>query len=116
MIQLKKTPLYTWHITRANMVPFAGFNMPVVYKSPSSITGEHLAVRNNAGIFDVSHMGRMFIKGTDAVKFLDIIIPRNLATLPIGKVAYCYFLNERAGFRDDLTVARTNEKEYLITW
>ena len=63
---LLKTQLYNWHKNKAKMVPFAGFEMPVVYNSPSSITNEHLIVRNSAGLFDVSHMGRMIIEGKDA--------------------------------------------------
>src|SRR3972149_7010437 len=114
-MSLMKTPLHTWHASRARMVPFAGFEMPVVYTS-GSITAEHLAVRTAAGIFDVSHMGRMYVSGNDAVKFLDLLIPRNISSLSIGKVGYCYVLNEEGGFRDDITVARTNENEFLVTW
>lgn len=115
-MSLLKTPLYSWHKERANMVPFAGFSMPVVYTSPSSISIEHINVRNSAGIFDVSHMGRMLIKGNDALNFLNLLVPRELSNLPVNKVAYTFFLNELGGFRDDITVARTGESEYLVTW
>jgi aminomethyltransferase len=98
------------------MVPFAGFEMPVVYNPPSNITTEHLAVRNSAGLFDVSHMGRMIVEGKDAAKFLDTLIPRDLSKLPTNKVAYCFFLNENGGFKDDITVTRTKEYEYLLTY
>ena len=98
------------------MVSFAGFEMPVVYNSPSSISIEHNTVRTYAGIFDVSHMGRMVVSGKDALKFINILVPRNLASLQVGKVAYTYLLNELAGFRDDITVGRTTENEYLVTW
>lgn len=115
-MSLLKTPLHSWHSLRANMIAFAGFSMPVVYNSPSNITQEHLIVRNYAGLFDVSHMGRMEIKGPDAIQFLDSVIPRNISNIPVGKVAYCYLLNEKAGFRDDITIARTTDNTYLITW
>ena len=114
--ELLKTPLHLWHKTRANMVPFAGFEMPVVYNPPSSITIEHNSVRNHAGIFDVSHMGRMIVKGKDALQFVNILVPRDISKLEVGKVAYCYMLNELAGFRDDVTIGRTEANEYLITW
>ena len=115
-MDLLKTPLHSWHKTRANMVPFAGFEMPVVYTSPSSISIEHNTVRNHVGIFDVSHMGRMIINGKDALKFVNVLVPRDISKLEIGKVAYTYLLNELAGFRDDITIGRTDENDYLITW
>ena len=113
---LLKTPLYDWHKNKANMVPFAGFEMPVVYKSPSSISIEHNVIRNHAGLFDVSHMGRMLVSGKNALEFINLLVPRDLKTLQLHKVAYTYFLNELAGFRDDITVAKMGEFEYLITW
>lgn len=113
---LLKTPLHSWHKTRANMVPFAGFEMPVVYNSPSSISIEHNTVRKHAGIFDVSHMGRMLVSGKDALQFVNMLVPRDIAKLAVDKVAYTYLLNELAGFRDDITIGRTFENEYLITW
>lgn len=113
---LKKTALHDWHNTRANMVTFAGFSMPVVYKSPSSISLEHNTVRNHAGLFDVSHMGRMIIKGKDGLTFLNFLVPRDLINLPLNKIAYAYLLNEKGGFRDDITVAKIGQFDYLITW
>jgi aminomethyltransferase len=98
------------------MVSFAGFEMPVVYNPPSNITTEHLAVRNTAGLFDVSHMGRMIVEGKLAVKFLDTLIPRDLSKLPTNKVAYCFFLNENGGFKDDITVTRIKDDQYLLTY
>jgi aminomethyltransferase len=115
-MKLLKTPLHSWHKSRANMVPFAGFEMPVVYNSPSSISIEHNVVRNHAGIFDVSHMGRMTVNGPDALEFLNSLVPRDLKNLLVGKIAYTFLLNELAGFKDDITVARTAENNYLITW
>ena len=115
-MNLLKTPLHSWHKERANMVPFAGFEMPVVYNSPSSISIEHNSVRTYAGIFDVSHMGRMIVSGKDALKFVNILVPRDIEKLQVGRVAYTYLLNELAGFRDDITVGRTAENDYLITW
>lgn len=113
---LMKTPLHGWNAQHATMVPFAGYEMPVTYNDPSSITKEHMAVREAAGIFDVSHMGRMMVTGPDALKFLNLLVPRDLSKTVVGRVAYTYMLNEQAGFRDDLTVARMDENDYLVTW
>ena len=83
-MNLLYTQLHNWHAQHAKMVPFAGFEMPVVYNAPSSISNEHLAVRNAAGLFDVSHMGRMIVAGKDAQKFIDILVPRDILSQPIG--------------------------------
>ncbi|MHA2295981.1 MAG: glycine cleavage system aminomethyltransferase GcvT [Candidatus Hodarchaeales archaeon] len=110
---IKKTQLYEWHETRAQMVQFAGYTMPIMY---SSIREEHLAVREIAGLFDVSHMNRMFISGKDSTSFLNYLLPRNIEKVPIGNCAYTMALNELAGIRDDMVVIRLEEARYLVVW
>ncbi|MFX0065490.1 MAG: glycine cleavage system aminomethyltransferase GcvT [Candidatus Hermodarchaeota archaeon] len=114
-----KVPLDRWHTANAKMVNFAGFNMPVLYNK-TGILKEHLAVRNNAGIFDVSHMGRMIIRGKDALSFLNAIVPRDLTKLVPSQSAYTFILNEMAGFKDDVVVTYQGEKQgapqYFLVW
>ncbi|MFX0119048.1 MAG: glycine cleavage system aminomethyltransferase GcvT [Promethearchaeota archaeon] len=108
-----KTQLYDWHAKNGDIIDFAGFKMPVMYKS---IKEEHLAVRNAAGIFDVSHMGRMWIEGDDAEKFLNLLVPRDLSKTEIGKASYTFMLNEQGGFRDDLVYGRIDKNRWLQVW
>ncbi|MFX1511660.1 MAG: glycine cleavage system aminomethyltransferase GcvT [Promethearchaeota archaeon] len=103
--------LHNWHSKNAQMVSFAGFEMPILY---SSIVDEHLTVRNAAGLFDVSHMGRLFISGTEACRFLDSVVPRDISKVPVGRAAYTFVLNEQAGFRDDLVISHLEEEKYLM--
>jgi aminomethyltransferase len=95
------------------MIDFSGFQMPVVY---SSIKEEHLAVRNTAGCFDVSHMGRLWIKGSDSEKFLNLMVPRDLSKTQDGRASYTFMLNEQGGFRDDMVFARINRDKWLLVW
>jgi aminomethyltransferase len=108
-----KTQLYEWHSKNGDMINFAGFQMPVMYRS---IKDEHLAVRNSAGLFDVSHMGRMWIKGSDAEKFLNLLVPRDLTKTPVGRASYTFMLNEQGGFRDDLVFEKINNDIWLLVW
>ena len=83
----KRTFLYEEHIKlNAKMVDFAGWEMPVQYKT--TIMEEHKTVRENAGLFDVSHMGEVFVSGADALAFLQKLVPQNVATLVDGKAVY----------------------------
>lgn len=95
------------------MIDFSGFQMPVMY---SSIKQEHMAVRNTTGCFDVSHMGRMWIKGDDSEKFLNLLVPRDLSKTQDGRASYTFVLNEHGGFRDDLVFARINRNKWLAVW
>lgn len=95
------------------MVPFAGFKMPILY---SSIIEEHLAVRTKAGIFDVSHMGRMLAEGNDTLLFFNSLVPRNLENLEVGRGAYSFILNEHAGFRDDVVLFRLSDSRFMLVW
>jgi len=109
---LKRTCLYEEHIKlRAKMIPFAGWEMPVWY---SSVVEEHAAVRNNAGVFDVSHMGIFLAEGIDAVTFLDSVCANEIGTLKIGESCYTHFLNADAHVIDDTIVYHYAAGKYLI--
>ena len=108
----KKTPLYDEHVKRgAKMVPFAGWLMPVQY---SSIVEEHQAVRNNVGIFDISHMGQLRVIGTGASAWLNTMLTNNIEKLAIGQGHYTFLLNERGGIIDDLIAYRIGQDEFLL--
>ncbi len=108
-----KTQLYSWHKKNGDMVDFAGFRMPVMY---TSIIEEHLSVRNAVGVFDVSHMGRMWIQGEDSEIFLNSLVPRDLTKTAVGRASYTFMLNEQGGFRDDLVFERLGENKWLLVW
>ncbi|MFX1515116.1 MAG: glycine cleavage system aminomethyltransferase GcvT [Promethearchaeota archaeon] len=108
-----KTQLYDWHIKNGDMINFSGFQMPVVY---SSIKKEHLAVRDFVGCFDVSHMGRLWIVGSDSEKFLNLLVPRDLSKTQEGRAAYTFMLNEQGGFRDDLVFVKLEKDKWLVVW
>jgi aminomethyltransferase len=102
---LKRTPFHGIHQRLgAKLVPFAGYEMPVQY--PSGITAEHRAVRERAGLFDVSHMGEFIIRGPQAVAFVDFVTTNNVAALAVGQIQYSGILNERGTFEDDCLVYR----------
>lgn len=108
----KTTPFTRKHIDLgAKMLPFAGFNMPVEY---SGIKDEHLTVRNGVGVFDVSHMGEIWIKGKTAVEFLQIVTSNDVSLLKIGDIQYTYFPNEQGGIVDDLLVYFFEPDKYLL--
>ena len=93
------------------MVPFAGWLMPVQY---SSIVEEHQAVRNNIGIFDISHMGQLIVDGTGARQWLNAMLTNNVGKLDVGTGQYTFLLNERGGIIDDLIVYRFGEQKFLL--
>jgi glycine cleavage system T protein (aminomethyltransferase) len=107
----KHTPLYEFHRTHGKMVEFAGYEMPIWYTSTME---EHMAVRNHAGIFDVSHMGRVDVTGPDAARFIENLFPTGIGKQPIGKSVYTLLLNEDAGIIDDLIVLKVDEGKYLL--
>ena len=108
----KKTPLYDEHVKRgAKMVSFAGWLMPVQY---TSIVEEHQAVRNNVGIFDISHMGQLIACGSGAHAWLNTILTNNLDKLDVGTGQYTFLLNERGGIIDDLIVYRIENEKFLL--
>jgi aminomethyltransferase len=110
---MKNTPFTEKHIALgAKMVPFAGYNMPVSY---SGINDEHAAVRNNAGVFDVSHMGEFMLKGENALDLIQRVTSNDAATLTAGKAQYSCFPNKEGGIVDDLLVYCIEEnKTYML--
>ena len=108
----KKTPLYDEHIRlRAKMVPFAGWLMPVQY---TSIVEEHQAVRNNVGVFDISHMGQFIVDGVGAKDWLNSMLTNNVGKLDVGMGQYTFLLNKRGGIIDDLIVYCIDAQKYLL--
>src|SRR5438132_11750794 len=99
---LKSTPLNLVHrATGAKMVDFGGWDMPVQY---SGIIEEHNAVRNAVGLFDVSHMGEIVIRGPEALRLANNVTTNNVATLHVGQAQYTGLLYDHGGFVDDILV------------
>jgi aminomethyltransferase len=108
----KKTPLYEEHVRLgAKMIPFGDWIMPVQY---SGIMDEHQAVRNNVGVFDISHMGQLVAKGPAAGAWLNEMLTNNIQKLEVGTGQYTFLLNESGGIIDDLIVYRTAPEEFLL--
>ncbi len=109
---MKRTPLYEIHKKLGGkLIEFAGFEMPVMY---SSIIEEHLAVRERAGIFDVSHMGEIFVKGEEATKFLQWVTSNEVEKMKKGRARYSSFPTEKGTVVDDLLVYKLDEDEYML--
>ena len=109
---LKKTCLYDSHVALgAKMSPFAGFIMPIQY---TNITDEHNAVRHKVGMFDVSHMGEVFISGPDAEKYENHIFTNDIRGFAPGKVLYGMMLHPTGGVVDDLLVYREFEPDHFL--
>jgi aminomethyltransferase len=112
MTALLRTPLYEAHrALGARLVPFAGFELPVQY---TSILAEHAAVRERAGLFDVSHMGQLHFSGPGAVAAVEWLVSCPVATLRPGRVRYGCLCNERGGVVDDVTVYRLAEDRLFL--
>ncbi len=108
----KETFLHDKHIALgAKMVDFAGWEMPVQY---TSIIEEHKNVRENVGLFDVSHMGEVFVRGKDSVDFLNSIVPQDISKLSYEKAVYCQLTNKQGGLIDDLIIYKLGILEYLV--
>ena len=100
--QLARTPLNDWHVAHhGRMVDFAGWSMPVQY---TSIVEEHHATRQQAGMFDISHMGRLKVTGPDAAKFLDCLLSRQVADMRPGQIRYALVCDATGGILDDVLV------------
>jgi len=112
-LTLKKPQLHDWHQKHAQMIEFVGWEMPLQYKG---ITKEHMAVREGVGLFDVSHMGRCYVRGKGATLFLDSILPRDISVLVDGQAAYTFALNEQGGFRDDLVATKRGSEDYYVVF
>lgn len=114
MSQWKITPLHEEHIALgAKMIPFGGWDMPVQY---SGIIAEHTATREKAGLFDVSHMGEIFVEGEPAVilPFLESVTCNSVSSLANGQVQYNAIINRKGGLVDDITLYRFHERKYMI--
>ncbi len=110
--EIKTTCLHDRHIgLGAKMSPFAGYDMPIEY---AGLDEEHTAVRTKVGVFDVSHMGEVEIKGPDAVRFVDHIFTNNAAPMHIGQCQYGMMTNTNGGTVDDLLVYRTGAESYFL--
>ncbi len=107
---LKRTHLYDWHVKHGDVIPFAGWEMPVRY---SDIREEHMAVRNDVGLFDTTHMSRFVITGPQAQVFLQTLTTNNVSTLKVNDGQYTTCLNEHGGTHDDLTLYRVGESEFI---
>ena len=109
---MKTTAFTQKHIELgAKMVPFAGFNMPIEYVG---IKDEHNAVRNNVGVFDVSHMGEFWVKGPNALAFCQYVTSNDVSVLTPGKVQYSCFPNGKGGIVDDLLVYCIDSETYFL--
>src|SRR6476661_7752496 len=109
---LLKTPLHDRHVALgAKMVPFAGWEMPVQYEG---VIQEHRAVRTDAGVFDVSHMGELEVEGPQARAFLQGLLSNDLDRLEPGLAQYTLLTNEAGGIVDDLIVYRLEPCRYLL--
>jgi aminomethyltransferase len=108
----KRTPLYETHLTLgARMAPFGGWEMPIQY---AGILEESRAVRSRAGLFDVSHMGRVNISGPDATAFLDSVFSSDVPGLRLGRARYGVICNERGGIIDDCILYRRADDRFLL--
>ena len=112
MQTLLRTPLYERHVSLgARMVPFAGWEMPVQYEG---VIPEHRAVREDCGVFDVSHMGEIEVEGPHARELLQSLLSNDLDKLEIGEAQYTLLTNEQGGIVDDLIVYRLEGGRYLL--
>jgi aminomethyltransferase len=110
--QLKRTPLYAMHLEwGAKMVPFGGWGMPVSY---TGIVEEHMAVRQRAGLFDVSHMGQVLVTGPNAERVLNHLLTNDVRKIVVGQAQYSLMCNEHGGVVDDVIVYRVEPSVYLV--
>ena len=113
MSNLLRTPLYDRHVeVNATMVDFGGWEMPIQY--PVGIVAEHLWTRRNAGMFDVSHMGRVVVSGEEMTEFLQYVLTSNVAALQVGMSQYCIIADENGYAIDDAYLYRFYEDRYLL--
>lgn len=108
---LQRTPLYDWHhAAGGRLVDFAGWEMPLQY---ATIVEEHQAVRQACGLFDISHMGRLYIRGAGGAEFLNRLVSIDVTKLPEGRIRYALAMNESGGIRDDVLIYRLAD-EFLV--
>ena len=112
-LKVKRTCLYDKHVALgATMVEFGGFDMPLLYQS--SIQQEHKAVREHVGLFDVSHMGEVTVKGKDAERYVNHIFTNDVTGLPVGKILYGMMCYDDGGTVDDLLVYKLGELDFFL--
>ncbi|MGH6933964.1 MAG: glycine cleavage system aminomethyltransferase GcvT, partial [Dongiaceae bacterium] len=113
---LRTTPLHALHVALgAKMMPFGGYDMPVQY--PTGILAEHQHTRSAAGLFDVSHMGLIRLTGKGGARpaaALEKLVPADILPLPVGRVRYTQFTNDRGGILDDLMVGNSGDHLMLV--
>ena len=110
---LKTVQLQEFHQKNGHVTEFAGFSLPLWFKG---IVAESLAVRTSVGIFDVSHMGRVMIRGNDSLRFLETLTTNDVSSLHIGEGQYSLICNKQGGIKDDLLVFRLLDQEYLVVY
>ena len=109
---MKRTCLYEKHVALSALIsPFGGFEMPIQY---AGITPEHMAVREKVGVFDVSHMGEVTVKGKDAERYVQHIFTNDIAGAPVGKIYYGMMCYENGGTVDDLLVYKMGENDFFL--
>lgn len=109
----KKTPLYQSHVDLGGkIVEFGGYLMPVQY--PAGVIAEHMAVRQKAGLFDVSHMAELLLYGPDAAANIQNLMTADISKMTDGQVKYAMLCNERGGIVDDLVIYRLRDDRYLL--
>src|SRR5919205_4549730 len=112
MQTLLRTPLFDRHVRLgARLVPFAGWEMPVQYEG---VIPEHLAVRQDCGVFDVSHMGELEVDGPHAHEFLQSVLSNDLERIGSGQAQYTLLTNEHGGIVDDLIVYERDPERFLL--
>jgi aminomethyltransferase len=108
-----KTHLYEFHKAKSEMVEFAGFEMPLWYKG---IIHEHMAVRNDVGIFDITHMGRVLVTGLDAEQFLNYVTANDVASLTPLTAQYSIICNDQGGIKDDFVLSKLEAERFLMVY
>ena len=109
---MRRTPLYDWHVSSgARMINFGGWDMPLQY---TSIAEEHLNVRKRVGVFDISHMGDIIIRGADAGSLIGRLMTNDPAGMPLGKGIYSHILDDNGKIIDDTITYRIQEDAYLL--
>ena len=109
----RRTHVYEYHKKHGNIVEYAGFDLPVWFEG---IIPECHSVRNNCGIFDVSHMGRVLAEGKGAESFLNQLTTNDVSKLAVGRGQYSLFCNSKGGIMDDLTIFRIGSMRYLVVY
>ncbi len=103
--------LHEWHAKRAKLGPFCGYEMPLWYDGAIK---EHMAVREAAGVFDISHMGELVLTGPQALPFVNMLVTSDIARMPVDRAKYTCVCNERGGLKDDIVAYRTGEEDVLL--